>query len=95
MERMITRTVKARKVTVLCLDTETGEPFNETVILPKRYRAKDDLKRAQDMLDSDTVKVCKVVDVTEMETRYGMSEAAFIEVAEVLPGKEQTNAEEV
>lgn len=95
MERMITRAIKTRKVTVLCLNTETGEPFNETVILPKKYRAKDDLKRAQDMLDSDTVKVCKVVDVTETETRYGMTEAAFIEVAEVLPGKEQTNAEEV
>ena len=95
MERMITRTIKTRKVTVLCLNTETGEPFNETVILPKKYRAKDDLKRAAEMLDSETVKVCKVVDVTETETRYGMTEAAFIEVAEVLPGKEQMDAKAV
>ena len=91
-ERLITRTVKTRRVTVLCLNTETGEPFNETVILPKVYRAKDDLTRCKAILDSDTVTCCKVVDTEETATKYGMTEAAFIEVAEVLQDEE---AEEV
>ena len=87
-ERMITRTVKTRKVTVLCLNTETGEPYNETVILPKVYRAKDDLTRCKAILDSDTVTCCKVVDTEEVAIKYAMTEAAFIEMAEVLQDEE-------
>lgn len=94
-ERFITRTVKTRRVTVLCLNTETGEPFNETVILPKVYRAKDDLTRCKAMLDSETVTCCKVVDMEEVAIKYGMSEAAFIEVAEVLDDVQDEETEEI
>lgn len=82
---MITRTVVGTKATVLCLNTETAEPFNDSVILSGKVDDKSALKQAKKILDNDTVSVCKVVDLESVEKRYGMSEQDFIAHAVELP----------
>ena len=84
--RMVTRTALTTKATVLCLNTETAEPFNETVTLSGTYKdAKSLLKDAKKLLDSDTISVCKVVNVELEQLLYGMPEIDFLQYAKVLP----------
>lgn len=90
---MVTRTIITTKVNVMCLDIETGEPFNKTVVVPRTY--KDDeklLKKVKEVLETETLKPVHIVDKEEIETLYGMKEQDFIEHAELLPPR--TSSEE-
>lgn len=83
---MITRTITTTKATVLCLDIQKGEPFNETVVLPRTYKdEKAMMKAISPILDTETVKAVHIVDTEVCETLYGMTEQQFIEAASVLP----------
>lgn len=85
-ERMVTRTVIATKVIVLCLNIETAEPFNKDVTLSGTFKDKQAVERAaKKVIDNDTVKCVTVVEYHEIETLYGMTEQKFIELAKVLP----------
>lgn len=90
---MVTRTIITTKVNAMCLDIETGEPCNKTVVVPRTY--KDDeklLKKVKEVLETETLKPVHIVDKEEIETLYGMKEHDFIEHAEVLPPR--TSSEE-
>lgn len=93
---MVTRTIVATKVSVMCLDVQAGEPLNISVTVPRTY--KDDetlLKKVKPLVESETVKAVHIVDKEEIETLYGMSEQDFIEHAEVLPPRNaQSTADE-
>ena len=83
---MVTRTIVATKVTVMCLDIEAGEPLNMTVTVPRTY--KDDealMKKVRPLLETETIKPVHIVSKEEIETLYGMTEQDFIKYAEVLP----------
>lgn len=72
----------------MCLDIETGEPCNKTVVVPRTY--KDDeklLKKVKEVLETETLKPVYIVDKEEIETLYGMKEQDFIEYGEVLPAR--------
>lgn len=85
-ERMVTRTVVATEVNALCLNIETSEPFNKSIILSGTFKDKKAVeKAAKKVIDTDTEKCVTVVDYKEMETLYGMTEQKFIEQADVLP----------
>lgn len=82
---MVTRTIITTQANVLCLNITTAEPFNTLVTLPRTY--KDDeklLKKVHDVVDSNEVKAVAIVDKTEVETLYGMTEEAFIAGATIL-----------
>lgn len=88
----VTRTIQTTKVNVLCLNIKEGNPFNQTVVLPRTY--KDDkamLKGVEKVINSDSVKAVHVVDSVVEETLYGMSEQKFIELATVLPPRKATD----
>lgn len=88
-ERMVTRTVVATEVTALCLNIETAEPFNKTVILSGTFKDKQAIeKAAKKAIDTDLEKCVTVVEYTEKETLYGMTEQQFIELAKVLPPRD-------
>ena len=88
-ERMVTRTVVATEVTALCLNIETAEPFNKTVILSGTFKDKQAIeKAAKKAIDTDLEKCVTVVEYTEKETLYGMPEQQFIELAKVLPPRD-------
>lgn len=83
---MVTRTIITTKVNVMCLDIETGEPCNKSVVVPRTY--KDDeklLKKVKEVLETETLKPVYIVYKEEIETLYGMTEQNFIEHAEVQP----------
>ena len=91
---MVTRTIVAIKVNVMCLDIEKGEPFNETVTVSRTY--KDDnalMKKVRPLLETETVKAVHIVDKEEIETLYGMSEQEFIHYAKVLPPRNGVTSE--
>lgn len=82
---MVTRTIVTTKVTLMCLNIQTGEPFNEVLTLPRTYS--DDkklLKVVQETFDTDVHKVVHIVAKDEIESLYGMSEQEFIKNATVL-----------
>ena len=82
---MVTRTIVTTKVTLMCLNIQTGEPFNEVLTLPRTYN--DDkklLKVVQETFDTDENKAVHIVGKEEIETLYGMSEQEFIQNATVL-----------
>lgn len=83
---MVTRTIVATKITALCLNIETGEPFNETVTVSGTF--KDEramLKAAEKLINTETERAVHIVFSEEIETLYGMTEQEFIQSAQVLP----------
>lgn len=94
-ERMVTRTVIVTKVTALCLNIETAEPFNKDVSLSGTFKDKQAVeKAAKKVIDNDTEKCVTVVEYHETEILYGMTEQKFIELSKVLPPRgtsEQVN----
>lgn len=98
---MVTRTVTTTEATVLCLNTETCEPFNETVVLSKSTTdTKVALKEAKKQLENDTISVAKVVSLQPLEKMYGLELTDFIKYAtELDPATrkllETENAEEL
>lgn len=92
---MVTRTIVATKVNVMCLDIQKGEPFNKSVTVPRTY--KDDgalLKKVRPLLETETVKAVHIVDKEEIETLYGMTEQEFIQYAKVLPPRNTASCNE-
>jgi hypothetical protein len=96
---MVTRTITATKVNVMCLEVQKGEPCNISVSVPRTYKDDDALlKVVKPLIESENseVKAVYVVDKEEIETLYGMTEQEFMKYAKVLPprGKQvDTNAE--
>ena len=91
---MVTRTIVTTKVNVMCLDVQKGEPFNESVTVPRTY--KDDealLKKVRPLLETETVKAVHIVGKEEIETLYGMTEQEFIQHAKVLPPRNTADTE--
>lgn len=86
---MVTRTIKCTKATVLCLNIETGEPFQETVVLPRTFKDEAKLLKAcEAVLNKGNVKAVHPVYTTIEENLYGMTEQNFIEHAEILPPRQ-------
>lgn len=92
---MVTRTIVATKVNVMCLDVQAGEPFNEVVTVPRTYKDNEALlKKVKPLIETDTVKAVHIVDSEEIETLYGMTEQEFIQYAKVLPPRNVANSDE-
>ena len=81
----VTRTFQTTKVTVLCLNIETGEPFNGYLVLPRAYKdEKAMLKQVEEVINTDAVRAVHIVDSEVQKIRYGISEQEFIQYAKVL-----------
>ena len=82
---MVTRTITTTKAVCLCVDIAKGETFNDTKVLPRTYKDKNDvLKMLNKINEDENIKVVSVISTEEIETMYGMLESKFIELAEVL-----------
>lgn len=91
---MLTRTITTTKATVMCLNVVQGEPYTETVTVPRTY--KDDnalLKVVKSIIETDELKAVHIVAKEEIETLYGMSENTFIHYAKVLPKRGEKTEE--
>lgn len=84
-KRMVTRTILTTKVNALCMDTVTCEACNKDVVLPRTFKDNDKvLKATKSVLDTPTFKVVDIVDVSTVETLYGMDEQKFINESVIL-----------
>lgn len=82
---MVTRTIKTSEVTVLCLNTVTAEPHNETFVVPCNLKTEAEmLKFIKKRYDTDTDKCVAVTNVNVVEEYYGMEETEFIKHAKVI-----------
>lgn len=88
---MVTRTICTTKVTVLCLDLEKVEPYNETFTLPRMYKNEDTILKALESFfpDKEKAKPVHVVETEVIETLYGMTEQDFINNATILPPRKE------
>lgn len=92
---MVTRTIVATKITALCLNIETGEPFNETVTVSGTFKdERSMLKAAEKLINTETERAVHIVFSEEIETLYGMTEQEFIEKAKVLPPRTKKEEEQ-
>lgn len=83
---IVSRTIKATKCNVLCVNIETSQTETQEVTVSRTYSdPKKLLKKVQSLVDSDTYKAVQVVSTEVVEQRYGMSEEDFIKHSEVLP----------
>lgn len=83
---MVTRTITTTKANVMCLDIESAELCNKSVVVPRTYKNDETLlKKVKEVLETETLKPVHIVDKEEIETLYGMTEQVFIEHAEVMP----------
>lgn len=83
---MITRTFKVTVVGVLCLNIESAELFVKEVELPRTYKNDEAiLKKAHEVIDTDTVKAVSVSYSRVDVIRYGMPEIDFIANSQKLP----------
>lgn len=84
-QRMVTRTICSKEVTVLCLDTVTAEPSNETFTVPCNVKDGEPmLKYLRAKHDTETVKVVSITNIKTIENLYGMSEEEFIKTAKII-----------
>lgn len=89
--RMVTRTVEVNTFTVMTCNTETAEvqnidftmgaiPDNVMKLLKKQY-------------ETETLKLCAIVNQKSETILYGMPEEKFIELAIVMPPRSVPNNE--
>ena len=95
MTRMVTRTIITTKATALCLDLATAEPHNVTLTLSGIFKSKKDVLKAFSKIYDveDVKKAVSIVDFTEEETLYGMTEQEFLQYAKILPKRGEKKAE--
>lgn len=91
---MVTRTVTTTTVNTMCVDTTKGEVCNRTTTLPRTYNDAKLLKKVKEQLETAELKVVQIVDKTENETLYGMSEQDFINSAKVLTDRNHLPVDE-
>lgn len=83
--RLVTRTFTTTYATVLCLDTESGEPCNREVPLAGAFD--DDaklLKACKKAVETEALIAVKVVHVTEKNELRGMTVQQFLESSTVI-----------
>ena len=81
-EQMITRTINATQVTILAVELDTAETFNETLVVPRVYKDDKKLERVvSKMFDDETRKAVHIVDKKVINKLMGMTEEDFIKNA--------------
>lgn len=91
MKRMVTRTVSLNTYTVRTLNVETAEVLDIDYIVGTTYKDADALKQLQREYETDTLKLCAIVNHTQQEILYGMTEQDFISHAEILPPRKSAD----
>ena len=95
-KQMVTRTIVATKVNVMCLDIVKAGPFNKDIVLPGTFKtAKKLMDAVEELVNSETEKAVHIMLQEEIETLYGMTEQDFINHAKVLDKETRKELETV
>ena len=92
----ITRTIKTANVTVLGADLDISELVNKTFPVyasefPKNPEKQFEYMRK--MCETDNFKISQIVGITTIEKTYTMPLAQYLELAEVVEPKTETETE--
>lgn len=90
-KRMVTRTVKANRYSVMFCKISTQEVYISEVEFPESYTEKQVLKNLRE-IDSN-IRPVEILGKQTTETLYGMPEEDFIKYAQVLPPRFTTEEE--
>ena len=88
----VTRTILSTVATVMMVNTETKDVFEQNVTLPRTY--KDDskvLKTVKALFADEPIEPVSILSTHVEETLYGMTEADFIRYAQKLPPRPNKN----
>lgn len=89
--RMITRTIITTTANVLMVNINTNEVFEKEVTLSGEFDNTEDVeKKAAKSFNSAESKVIAVKAFTKNESLYGMDEQKFIELAKIIPPRDNT-----
>lgn len=80
----ITRSICTTNLTLMCVDTESAEIFNQDVKIPGKVSEKEALKQAKKQYENEKTKVVDIVTMTTDAKLYAMDEDVFIANAEVV-----------
>lgn len=81
----ITRTFKVTHITILAIDLDSAEPYNDTITITKCPKdEKAIMKRIEKAYNDEHKKAVKIVDTKTEMLLYAMTEEKFIETAEVI-----------
>lgn len=81
--KYLTRTMKSTRASILCMDIETAEPLNKTVVLAGTFKTEAQiLKEAKKLIEDDRIKAVSVSAVQTESGVYRMPEATFLSLAE-------------
>lgn len=81
----VTRTIITKKVTCLCIELATAEPFNKTFTYSGNTDDKGKvLKTLRKTEENDEFSIASIVDIQEVSALFGMTEADFITHAVML-----------
>ena len=92
---MVTRTIRATKVTFLCVNTVEEKTETMTVEVTRTYS--DDkklLKAVKEVITDENIIPVKVIKTEIVESLFGMTEQNFIKLAEKLPPRTKTETDE-
>lgn len=86
----VTRTIPTTIVHLLCVNTEDRSTFEQDITLPRTYKDEQKMMKAVErVLDGEPIKAVSILGSDVKETLYGMTEAEFIQYAQVLPPREK------
>ena len=86
----VTRTIPTTIVHILCVNTEDRSTFEQDITLPRTYKDEQKMMKAvEKVLDGEPIKAVSILGSDVKETLYGMTEAEFIQYAQVIPPREK------
>ena len=83
-KRMVTRSINEVKVTAMCCDITTASIVSRVFTLGGNVAEGDELKTAQKLYDTETLKVVSLTCIERREVIYGMLETEFLKYAKVM-----------
>lgn len=83
-EKLITRTIKGLNVTYISANIESNEMTEETVLIPYCKKESDIIARVKTMIEDENIKFVTITGVEVTESKYGMTESAFLAEAKKL-----------
>lgn len=84
---IISRTMVTTEVTAKCVDVESEEVFENVQEIPRTYKDAKKLEKAvREAVETDRIKVVKILSAVEKKHLYAMSEQTFINNAQEISG---------
>lgn len=93
-QRMVTRTMTVKSMKALTLNKETNQVFESEILSTEGKDPQKIIDQLNKNSQNSKIKYLHVLSVTEERVRYGIPEQKFLELAEILPVKEDENQEE-